>query len=43
MNRAVQVDLDQQAMQAHGVSADDVVNAITAQNLILTGRRREDR
>ena len=31
----VQVDLDQQAMQAHNVSADDVVNAITAQNLIL--------
>ena len=31
----VQVDLDQQAMQAHSVSADDVVNAITVQNLIL--------
>jgi multidrug efflux pump subunit AcrB len=31
----VQVDLDQQAMQAHNVSADDVVNAITVQNLIL--------
>ena len=31
----VQVDLDQQAMQAHNVSADDVLNAITAQNLIL--------
>jgi multidrug efflux pump subunit AcrB len=30
-----QVDLDQQAMQAHNVSADDVVNAISAQNLIL--------
>src|SRR6202034_1835635 len=30
-----QVDLDQQAMQAHNVSADDVVNTITAQNLIL--------
>ncbi len=30
-----QVDLDQHAMQAHSVSADDVVNAITAQNLIL--------
>jgi multidrug efflux pump subunit AcrB len=30
-----QVDLDQQAMQAHNVSADDIVNAITAQNLIL--------
>jgi CzcA family heavy metal efflux pump len=31
----VQVDLDQGAMQAHGVSAEDVVNAVSAQNLIL--------
>ena len=31
----VQVDLDQQAMQAHSVSADDVVNSISVQNLIL--------
>ncbi len=31
----VQVDLDQRAMQAHNVSADDVVNAISVQNLIL--------
>ena len=31
----VQVDLDQNAMQAHNVSADDVVNTITVQNLIL--------
>ncbi len=31
----VQVDLDQGAMQAHSVSADDLVNAITVQNLIL--------
>jgi multidrug efflux pump subunit AcrB len=31
----VQVDLDQQAMQAHAVSADDVVNTISVQNLIL--------
>ncbi len=30
-----QVDLDQQAMQSHHVSADDVVNAIAAQNLVL--------
>jgi multidrug efflux pump subunit AcrB len=30
-----QVDLDQPAMQAHNVSADDIVNAISAQNLIL--------
>src|ERR1700685_612905 len=31
----VQVDLDQQAMQAHDVSADDIVEAISAQNLVL--------
>src|SRR6202035_3625581 len=30
-----QVDLDQHAMQANNVSADDVLNAISAQNLIL--------
>ena len=30
-----QVDLDQRAMQAHNVSAADVVNAISAQNLVL--------
>src|ERR1700740_3134703 len=30
-----QVDLDQRAMQSHHVSADDVVNAISAQNLVL--------
>jgi multidrug efflux pump subunit AcrB len=30
-----QVDLDQQAMQSHNVSADDVVNAISAENLVL--------
>jgi CzcA family heavy metal efflux pump len=30
-----QVDLDQKAMQAHNVSANDVMNAISAQNLIL--------
>jgi CzcA family heavy metal efflux pump len=30
-----QVDLDQQAMQSHHVSADDVVKAIAAQNLVL--------
>ena len=33
VNRAVEVDLNPQAMQAHGVSAVDVVNAITDQNL----------
>jgi CzcA family heavy metal efflux pump len=30
-----QVDLDQQAMQSHHVSADDIVNAISAENLVL--------
>ena len=30
-----QVDLDQDAMQAHGVSADNIVKAISAQNLVL--------
>jgi CzcA family heavy metal efflux pump len=33
--RQVQVDLDQRAMQAKGVSPQDVSNAIGAQNLIL--------
>ncbi|HTT04220.1 MAG TPA: efflux RND transporter permease subunit [Steroidobacteraceae bacterium] len=33
VNRAVEVDLNQQAMLAHGVSAEDVVDALTAQNL----------
>ncbi len=31
----VQVDLDQQAMQSHNISAEDIVNAISVQNLIL--------
>src|ERR1700759_2879734 len=31
----VQLDLDQQAMQAHSVAAEDVVNAVSVQNLIL--------
>jgi multidrug efflux pump subunit AcrB len=31
----VQVDLDQHAMQAHNVSAEDVLNAVSVQNLIL--------
>jgi len=31
----VQIDLDQEAMQAHAVSADDVLNAVSVQNLIL--------
>ena len=33
--RQVQVDLDQKAMQAHGISAADVSDAMGAQNLIL--------
>jgi multidrug efflux pump subunit AcrB len=33
--RQVQVDLDPQALRAHGMSANDVVAAIGAQNLIL--------
>jgi multidrug efflux pump subunit AcrB len=33
--RQVQVDLNQQAMQAEGLSPSDVVSAIAAQNLIL--------
>ena len=31
----VQIDLDQSAMQAHNVSAEDVLNAVSVQNLIL--------
>src|SRR6202789_3285783 len=31
----VQIDLDQQAMQSHGISAEDVGNSGSAQNLIL--------
>jgi multidrug efflux pump subunit AcrB len=30
-----QVDLDQHAMQAHNVSANDIVKAVSAQNLVL--------
>ena len=33
--RQVDIDLDEKAMQAHGVSAQDVTNAIGAQNLII--------
>jgi CzcA family heavy metal efflux pump len=36
LDRTVQVDLNQQSMQAHGVSAADVVNAINSQNLTPT-------
>jgi CzcA family heavy metal efflux pump len=34
-SRVVAVDLDYQALQAHGLVPEDVVNAINAQNLIL--------
>src|ERR1700723_3082772 len=33
--RDVQIDLDQHAMQAHNVSAEDVLDAVSVQNLIL--------
>ncbi len=33
----IQVDLDPQALQSKGLSPNDVVNAITAQNLIVPG------
>jgi len=33
--RQIQVDIDTQKLQAHGLSASDVVNAIGAQNVIL--------
>ena len=35
--RQIMVDIDQQAMQARGLSPVDVVNAVNAQNLILPG------
>jgi multidrug efflux pump subunit AcrB len=31
----VQVDIDQRALQEHNISAEDVLNAVSAQNLIL--------
>jgi multidrug efflux pump subunit AcrB len=36
-SRVVSVDLDSQALQSRGLSPTDVVNAISAQNLILPG------
>jgi multidrug efflux pump subunit AcrB len=33
--RQIQVDIDTQKLQAHGLSASDVVNAVGAQNVIL--------
>lgn len=35
LNRSVQADLDLQAMQANGVSPEDVTNALMRQNLII--------
>ena len=35
--RQIMVDIDQSALQAHGLSPLDVVNAVNAQNLILPG------
>jgi len=35
--RQVQVDIDTQKLQAYGLSASDVVNAMNAQNIILPG------
>lgn len=35
--RQVQLDLDTQKLQAYGLSASDVVNAVSAQNIILAG------
>jgi multidrug efflux pump subunit AcrB len=32
--RQIQIDMDQKALQSHGLSANDVVAALTAQNLI---------
>ena len=36
LDRTVQVDLNQHALQAHGISAEDVVDAVSSQNLIPT-------
>jgi len=35
--RQIQVDIDTQKLQSHGLSASDVVNAVSAQNVILPG------
>ena len=32
----IQADLDPQAMQTYGISADDVINAASVQNLIIS-------
>ena len=41
--RQVQIDLDSAAMQARGLSGQDVANALAAQNLITPVGTREDR
>lgn len=42
--RQIQVDIDPQALQAHGLSPADVVNAISSQNLIVpSGTMKMDR
>ena len=42
--RQIQVDIDPQALQAHGLSPADVVNAISSQNLIVpSGTMKVDR
>ncbi len=41
--RVIMADLDPQALQARGLSPSDVSEALQRQNVILPGRRREDR
>jgi multidrug efflux pump subunit AcrB len=42
--RQIQVDIDPRALQAHGLSPADVVNAVSAQNLIVpSGTMKMDR
>jgi multidrug efflux pump subunit AcrB len=42
--RQIQVDIDPKALQAHGLSPGDVVNAVSAQNLIVpSGTMKMDR
>ena len=38
--RQIQIDLDPAAMQSRGLSANDVANALAAQNLLTPGRHR---
>src|SRR6202000_1583852 len=41
--RQVQIDLNQQALHSYGLSANDVVNALSLQNLITPGGTEEIR